>query len=147
MSWPLEIILQLTLEQHRFQLHGSTYRWFLFHYLHYYVYDPWLVESVDTDSADTEGWLKDLSIHGLWCLQSVLEPMPCRYWGKTVLVQECVLRMILHHGGRLFATSNPTKKMNKCFQIYKSLHTCPQCRVFHNRLWFMYFSTTMKVYQ
>ena len=42
--------MQLTLEQHRFELHSSTYIYRLFSINMYYItYDPWLIVSTEVE--------------------------------------------------------------------------------------------------
>lgn len=43
---------------------------------YYKIYNPWLVESADTEPTDREGQLWDLSIRGFWYLQWLLKPNP-----------------------------------------------------------------------
>lgn len=45
----------------------------------------WPSVSMSSSSVDTEGWLTDVSILGFWYLQGVLELIPQRYQGMTVM--------------------------------------------------------------
>ena len=45
--WKLKI--QLTLEQHGFELHGSTYAWIFQEMRTIALHDPWVIESVDVE--------------------------------------------------------------------------------------------------
>lgn len=44
-----------------------------------------LVEPVDTEPMNVEGWLTCLSFHRFWYPRGVLEPIPCEYWETTVI--------------------------------------------------------------
>ena len=99
---------QVTHEQCRFQLRGSTYTWIFSH--KYTVDSPyswvshpqiqpnvdwnfslWLVESVAVElrkqraNCTIPSYLRDLSIHGFWYLQGLLGPIPHGYQGTECL--------------------------------------------------------------
>lgn len=71
-------ILQVTLDQHRFELGGSTNIWIFFNkYMQFYMIRGCRIHGYRT--ADMEEQLWDLSIYGFWYVQWVLEPISHRH--------------------------------------------------------------------
>lgn len=82
--------LQLILEQYEFELNKYTNIWIF--YFNECSYPSTSVgpgslgaaESEGVESADVEAWLWDLTMHGYWCLQQVLDP--CRWCDSAVCI-------------------------------------------------------------
>ena len=115
--WGLEIVSQLTLELHRFELRGSTYLWIIFDIyivgpLHYWIsrlqsqstedknFYPWLIQSMMWNPCiciwranclhcTTPFYIRDLNIHGFWCMRRFLGLILHRYWKIAVVSVGC----------------------------------------------------------
>lgn len=89
--------MQVTLEQHGFELCGFTYAQIWFSINPHSI--TWsVVGSIwDCKTVNTEGSLRELSIYGFWYRQWHLELIPCSYWETTVFINviDTILNVLL----------------------------------------------------
>lgn len=89
--------MQVTLEQHGFELCGCTYPqiWFSINPQS----TTWSVVGFicDCETVNTEGSLWELGIYGFWYRQWRLELIPCGYWEATVFINviDTILNILL----------------------------------------------------